>query len=98
MLNLSAGERYTYIEYLCFIIPLAPLRNTPSVAFYNVEGVLDGLAGVDLVVHEKGGKSPLIAGDDTWYWYMHTEQEDKLLVHHGRRLVELYSTAHARKS
>jgi hypothetical protein len=46
------------------------------------------------VIHQPGGKSPLIAGDDQWYWYMHTDQEDKLVVHQGTRLVELYSKKH----
>lgn len=94
MLNVQSGERHVYIENLCFILPLNTLRTTPNVDFYSVEGVFEGLAGIDLVVHEKGGKSPTIAGDDTWYWYMHTDQEDKLVVHSGRRMVELYSIAH----
>lgn len=94
MLAILPGQRVTYIENLCFIIPLKPLRATPKVNFFSVEGVLDGLSGVDLVIHEAGGKSPLIANDDTWYWYMHTAQEDKLVVHQGKRLVELYSVKH----
>jgi len=92
----SASQRQTYIEHLCFIIPLKPLRATPNVNFFSVEGVVDGLSGVDLVIHEPGGKSPLIANDDTWYWYMHTDQEDKLVVHNGKRQVELYSVKHGR--
>ncbi|BBP44448.1 hypothetical protein [Thiosulfativibrio zosterae] len=94
MLSIEVGQRQTYIENLCFIIPLKPLRATPKVNFYSVEGVLEGLSGIDLVIHEPGGKSPLIAGNDTWFWYMHTDQEDKLVVHQGKRLVELYSKAH----
>lgn len=91
----EAGKRTLYIENLCFIIPLKPLRSTPKVQFFSIEGVVDGLSGVDLVIHEPGGKSPLITGDDTWYWYMHTDQEDKLVVHQGKRQVELYSVRHA---
>lgn len=94
MLSISVGERSIYIENFCFIVPLKPLRATPKVNFFSVEGVVDGLSGVDLVIHEEGGKSPLIAGDENWYWYMHTDQEDKLVVHNGRRYVELYSVAH----
>ncbi|MBN2864966.1 MAG: hypothetical protein JXK16_03055 [Thiotrichales bacterium] len=94
MLSIEVGQRLTYIENLCFIIPLKPLRATPMVNFFSVEGVLEGLSGVDLVIHEPGGKSPLIAGDESWYWYMHTDQEDKLVVHQGKRLVELYSHKH----
>lgn len=86
--------RKTYIENLCYILPISPLRNTPNVQFYSVDGVIDGLSGIDLVIHGIDGKSPLIRGDDTWYWYMHTDQEDNLVVHQGRRVVELYSEKH----
>ena len=94
MLSPEAGRKSIYIENLCFILPLKTLRTTPNVASFAVEGVVDDLSGVDLVMHEPGGKSPLIEGDDTWYWYMHTDQEDKLVVHQGRRLVQLYSEKH----
>jgi hypothetical protein len=90
----SAGIKNTYIENLCFIMPLSTLRTTPNVQFLNIEGVIDTLSGIDLVIHEPGGRSPLIAGKDDWYWYMHTDQEDKLVVHQGQRLVELYSAKH----
>ncbi len=33
MLSIEPGARQTYIEHLCFIIPLKPLRNTPNVQF-----------------------------------------------------------------
>ncbi len=95
-MSFEIGRKTVYIENLCFILPLKTLRTTPKVNFYAVEGVVDDLSGIDLVVHEPGGKSPLIAGDDTWYWYMHTEQEDKLVVHQGRRLVQLYSVKHGK--
>ena len=90
----DSNVRQTYIENLCFIIPLKPLRATPNVNFFSVEGVVEGLSGVDLVIHEPGGKSPLIANDENWYWYMHTDQEDKLVVHNGKRHVQLFSSKH----
>jgi len=89
-------KRFVYLEDLCFIMPLKTLRTTPNVQFFQVDGVVDGLSGVDLVVHGQDGRSPTIEGDDAWYWYMHTDQEDKLLVHSGRRLVQLYSQSHGR--
>ncbi|MBO1925958.1 hypothetical protein J3998_00080 [Thiomicrorhabdus sp. 6S2-11] len=92
----NSAQRNVYIENLCFIMPLKTLRTTPNVAFYQVDGVVDGLSGVDLVVHGKDGRSPMIAGDDTWYWYMHTNQEDKLVVHTGHRVVQLFSQAHGK--
>ncbi|WP_051145094.1 hypothetical protein [Thiomicrorhabdus sp. Kp2] len=94
MLSLEAGNKNNYIDDLCFILPLKTLRTTPKVSFFAIDGIVDDLSGVDLVMHEPGGKSPLIEGDDTWYWYMHTDQEDKLVVHQGRRLVQLYSVKH----
>lgn len=96
MQTFEVGQKTDYIEHLCFILPLKTLRTTPKVSFYAVDGVVEDLAGIDLVVHEAGGKSPLIDGDDTWYWYMHTDQEDKLVVHQGRRLVQLYSKKHGK--
>lgn len=92
--NTTLSQRQTYIPDLCFIVPLKPLRQTPNVSFYSIEGVVDTLSGVDLVIHGPGGKSPMIEGDDAWYWYMHTDQEDKLVVHQGKRLVELFSVKH----
>ncbi|WP_024851406.1 hypothetical protein [Hydrogenovibrio kuenenii] len=93
-MKVEPPARQTYIENLCFIQPLSPLRSTPNVQFFSIDNILDGLSGIDLVVHGPNGRSPLIDGDDTWYWYMHTDQEDKLVVHNGRRLVELYSLKH----
>lgn len=94
MSSFEIGKKTNYIADLCFILPLKTLRTTPKVNFFAIEGVVDDLSGIDLVMHEAGGKSPLIEGDDTWYWYMHTDQEDKLVVHQGRRLVQLYSVKH----
>ncbi len=90
----EAGKKQTYIENLCFVLPLKVLRTTPNVGFMAVEGVIEDISGIDLVTHQAGGKSPTIEGDDIWYWYMHTDQEDKLVVHQGRRLVQLYSQKH----
>ncbi|MBD3820789.1 MAG: hypothetical protein IE914_00795 [Thiotrichales bacterium] len=93
-MKIEPPARQIYIENLCFILPLSPLRNTPNVQFFSINNVLEDLSGIDLVIHGKDGRSPLIDGDDTWYWYMHTDQEDKLVVHQGKRVVELYSQQH----
>ncbi|WP_130537456.1 hypothetical protein [Thiomicrorhabdus indica] len=85
-----------YIENLCFIMPLKKLRETPNVSFFQIDGVVNDLSGIDLVIHGEDGRSPTIEGDDTWYWYMHTDQEDKLVVHEGVRLVQLYSKKHGK--
>ena len=89
-------KRITYIENLCFLQPYRLLRQTPRVTFYALDDVIPALGGVDLVIHEPGARSPTIQGQDVWYWYMHPHQEDKLVVHAGKRIVELYSPAHGR--
>lgn len=81
---------------LCFIIPLKLLRQTPNVTFYNVPEVKKHLDAVDKVIHQKGAKSPMIKGDKKHYWYMHPNQEDQLIVHEGKRIVELYSRKHGK--
>lgn len=93
-MNVEPHSRQIYIKKLCFILPLSPLRNTPNVQFFSINNVLEDLSGIDLVIHGPDGRSPLIDGDDTWYWYMHTDQEDKLVVHNGKRIVELFSQHH----
>lgn len=85
-----------YFENLCFIVPLKLLRNTPNVQFFSLPGMVEGLADIDLVKHAVGAKSPTISGDATPYWYMHTDQEDNLLVYDGVRIVDLYSKAHGK--
>lgn len=91
------SHKIQYIENLCFIKPLLTLRETPNVSFYMLPNIQENLSGVDLVRHGMGAKSPMIKGDDEHYWYMHTDQEDNLLVHDGFRIVELYSVKHGQK-
>jgi hypothetical protein len=90
------GKKEYYIEGLCFIIPLALLRKTPSVEFYHIDGVMKNLGAIDKVVHQKGAYSPNIKGHTRKDkpWYMHLGQEDNLVVHEGKRIVELYSKKH----
>lgn len=83
-------------EDMVFIKPLSLLRKTPSVEFYNVRDVVNGLSAIDKVIHQKGAKSPRIKGDITWYWYMHPDQQDNLLVHEGKRIVELFERKHGK--
>lgn len=81
---------------LCFIIPLKILRNTPNVTFYIIPDVKKNLGAIDKVIHKKGAKSPMIKGDKKHYWYMHPCQEDQLIVHEGKRIIELYSRKHGK--
>jgi len=86
------GKRKEIVKEVAFIIPLKLLRKTPNVEFYNVQGVLTHLNAVDKVIHQKNAVSPSVKGSKIKRpWYMHTHQEDNLLVHEGKRLVDLYS-------
>lgn len=90
-------EKRTWVyKDLAFIIPLKVLRKTPNVEFYSVVDVMKDLCAIDKVIHQKGAKSPMIKGNNKHYWYMHPGQEDKLLVHQGNRIVELYSKKHGK--
>ncbi len=86
------------IKDMVFIIPLRLLRKTPNVEFYNVpERIITNLSAIDKVTHKKGAVSPSIKGKtDLRPWYMHQNQEDNLLVHEGKRIVELYEKKHGK--
>ena len=84
-------EKKTWVyKDLAFIIPMKLLRKTPSVEFYTIPEVMKHLDAVDKVIHSPGAKSPMVKGDKNHYWYMHDYQEDKIVVHEGKRLIELY--------
>jgi hypothetical protein len=89
-------KKTSYFNDLCFIIPLKLLRKTPNVEFYTIPKVTQNLSAVDKVIHKKGAKSPQIKGDKKHYWYMHPHQQDQLIVHEGKRIVELYSKKHGK--
>jgi hypothetical protein len=79
------------------IIPLQVLRRTPGVLFDEIPVVpLNRIDAIDRVLHAKGADSPGPVGEIERPWYMHTHQDDHLLVLHGVRTVELYTPAHGR--
>ena len=89
--------RKTWIyDHLAFILPLTLFRSTPAVEFYKIPDVMRNLGSIDKVIHQKGAKSPMIAGDKKHYWYMHQYQEDQLVVHEGKRVIDLYSRKHGK--
>ncbi len=84
-------EKKVFNNSMFHIIPVSILRQTPSVLFNNVP-IIDNLSAIDYVEHGSNAISPAIAGrDNETFWYMHTHQEDNLLVLRGTRLVELYT-------
>lgn len=71
------------------------LRKTPDVLFNKVP-VFEKIDAIDYVEHAANAVSPSIADKDGDFWYMHTHQEDNLLVIIGTRIVELYSKEHGK--
>lgn len=79
------------------VIALKPFRRTAGVIFDLVPMEhLPAISAIDRVVHERGAFSPGAVAGVERPWYMHTQQEDNLLVLHGRRTVELYTVASGR--
>lgn len=84
---------------MCYLIPLAKLRETPKVRFHFVPGLAEeGIATIQRVKHEPGALSPSIEGNETVQpWYMHPHQEDNCMVLHGERVIDLYTAEHGLK-
>ena len=79
------------------IIPLNVLRRTPGVSFDVVPlKAFPRFDALDRVIHQGGAVSPGPVGDVPRPWYMHTHQDDNLIVLHGTRYVEIYTVAHGR--
>jgi hypothetical protein len=79
------------------VIPFVPLRRTANVSFdaLPIGGMLR-VDAVDRVMHGPGAFSPGSVGEVERPWYMHTHQDDHLIVLHGTRDVEVYTPAHGR--
>lgn len=93
---MDADHRYDLKEEgLYSIIPLGKLRRTPGVTFdfFPMER-FPCFDGIDRVVHAPGAYSPGAVAEVARPWYMHTHQQDHLVVMHGRRTIELYAPGH----
>jgi hypothetical protein len=77
------------------ILPLHPLRRTPGVSFdVMFDDLLPRIDAVDRVLHAGGAVSPGPVDGIERPWYMHTHQDDNLLVMHGIRYVDIYTHVH----
>lgn len=77
------------------VLSLGVLRRTPGVSFDFVPmDLVPRIDAIDRVIHNSGAVSPGPVGEVARPWYMHTDQEDHLLVLHGKRTVELYHPDH----
>lgn len=85
------------VEGLYRIVALQAVRRTPGVRFDMVQlEALLRIDALDRVLHDGGAVSPGPVGDIERPWYMHTSQDDNLLVLHGTRDVDIYTPAHGR--
>ena len=94
---MGQGQVLDEIEGLYRIIALRPLRRTPRVRFDMVElQSLVRIDAIDRVIHEGAAVSPGPVEGVERPWYMHTSQDDNLLVLHGTRQVDIYTPQHGR--
>ena len=74
------------------LIPLRILRRTPGVSFDEiVPSDIPRINGVDRVIHSANSISPGPLDDVKRPWYMHTNQDDNLLVLQGTRYIDIYN-------
>jgi len=73
------------------IIPLRVLRRTLGVQFDEiVPSDIPKIDGIDRVIHSANSISPGPIHNIKRPWYMHTHQEDNLMVVQGTRFVDIY--------
>lgn len=85
------------ISGLYNIIRLKPFRRTEGVRFdVLIRSDVPKVDAVDRVIHIRGAVSPGAIDDIERPWYMHTHQDDNLLVLSGYRLVDLYTPSHGK--
>ncbi|MDP8212259.1 MAG: hypothetical protein P9X22_03075 [Candidatus Zapsychrus exili] len=83
------------VKGLYKILPLESFRQTPGVHFDIIPlDVIPRIDGIDRVIHEGGAISPGSVGEVKRPWYMHTGQEDYLLVLGGTRYTDIYNVEH----
>jgi hypothetical protein len=94
---LNDAEIFDEVPGLYRIIPLNLFRKTPGVIFDNVPvKAFSKISAIDRVIHESNAISPGSVGEVARPWYMHTHQDDNLVVLHGTRYVDIYTRAHGK--
>jgi len=83
------------IPNLYRIIPMQVLRQTSGVNFDSIPPEhMPRVDAVDRVLHHDAAISPGSVGDVERPWYMHTHQDDNLMVFYGERYVDIYTPEH----
>jgi hypothetical protein len=97
---MSATDRFEIIDEvpgLYRIIPFRVIRRTPGVVFDCIPlAAFPRIDALDHVIHQGGARSPGAVGDIESPWYMHTHQDDHLVVFHGTRHVDIYTKKHGK--
>lgn len=79
------------------IIALSVFRKTAGVTFDLFPmALVPRIDSIDRVLHDHDAVSPGPVDDIAQPWYMHTAQDDNLIVLSGRREVDIYTQAHGR--
>lgn len=79
------------------IIALKVFRKTQGVSFdlFPLEAI-PHIDSIDRVLHDHSAVSPGPVGEVPRPWYMHTHQDDNLIVLSGRREVDIYTPSHGK--
>jgi len=76
------------------VLPLREFRRTPGVEFHILtKEFIPIIDGLDRVIHESAAVSPGPVGEVDRPWYMHSHQDDNLMVLSGERLVDIYNVS-----
>ncbi|MGE5531300.1 MAG: hypothetical protein ACM3VW_04190 [Bacteroidota bacterium] len=93
----ATGDIIHEVSGLYQVIRFIPLRRTQKVSFdYVPLAAIAPIDAIDRVMHGPGAFSPGSVEEVERPWYMHTHQDDHLLVLHGSRHVEIYTPAHGK--
>jgi hypothetical protein len=85
------------IQGLYKVVALQPFRKTEGVSFDILpRNLVPKVDAVDRVIHKNRAVSPGPVGNISEPWYMHSHQDDNLIVLQGIRYVEIYTKAHGR--
>jgi len=85
------------IKNLYKIITLKEIRKTENVKFDALDtSLIPHIDAFDRVLHGPAALSPGSVGDIEHPWYMHTHQEDNLMVLHGTRYIDIYTPEHGK--
>ena len=93
----ATGDIIHEIPGLYQVIRFIALRRTENVSFdFFPLRAIPRIDAIDRVMHGAGAFSPGSVGELERPWYMHTHQDDHLIVLNGTREVEIYTPAHGK--